>query len=396
MPKILLKPGREKSVLGGHPWIFSGAIHVGGESVEPGTIVDVYSQSNNFLARGYYNPQSQIIIRVLTTDKNEKIDEEFFKKRITQAYNMRRSYIDGIKTNAFRLIHSEGDLLPGLIADYYAGYVVLQFHTLGMELLKPLIIKTLNDVIEPKGIYERSMVRVRQLEGLKSEPVGLLSGEMPPEDLVILENQLQYRVDIAHGQKTGFFLDQRENRENVQKFTDSKEVLNCFSYSGGFSVAAMAGGAKMVVTVDSSEEAIKLAKTNFKLNNFDVKKNEFLVEDCFQVLQRFAQEKRLFDCIVLDPPAFAKKQTDVPQALRGYRDINKQAMNILKPGGILVSASCSSYIDYELFFNTIRAAGSMAKRSVQILKTTMQPSDHPINAHFPEGRYLKCFFCMVQ
>lgn len=395
MSKILLKPGREKSVLGGHPWIFSGAIHVGGESVTPGTIVDVYSQSNNFLARGYYNPKSQIVIRVLTTDKNEKIDEAFFKKRITQAYNSRRAYIDLAKTNAFRLIHSEGDFLPGLIADYYAGYVVLQFHTLGMELLKPLIIKTLNEVVDPKGIYERSMVRVRQLEGLSSEPTGLLSGDMPPEDLVILENQLQYRVDIVHGQKTGFFLDQRDNRKNVQRYTDGKEVLNCFSYSGGFSVAAMAGGAKKVVTVDSSEEAIKLSKINFQLNGFDIKNNEFLAEDCFQLLGRLAVEKKRFDCIVLDPPAFAKKQTDVPQALRGYRDINKQAMNVLKPGGILISASCSSYIDYELFFNTIRGAGSMAKRSVQILETTMQPIDHPINAHFPEGRYLKCFFCMV-
>ena len=390
---VMLKRGREKWLQEGHPWVFRAAVQAAPEQVEPGAIVDVVDRAGRFVARGYYNPHSSIPVRVLTRNEDEEIDSNWIRERILQAVALRQ--FDPGETNAFRLVHSENDFLPGVIVDQYADFLVVQFHTLGMDGFRGEIVDALQEIIKPRGIYERSDVGARLGEGLESEPVGVLAGDEPPKHVVIRENGAEFLCDIKGGQKTGFFLDQRENRLAVSTFCPDAEVLNCFSYSGGFSVFAARGGARFVESVDASEPALSLARENLVRNGFDSESFPCIRAQVFDHLKACRSAGRSFDVVIVDPPAFAKSRGDLKRAQRAYFRLNEMAMQVLKPGGILVSASCSSAVDYDLFWDLIKKAGALAGRRVQVIKTHLQSIDHPGYIAFNEGRYFKCFFCRV-
>lgn len=391
-PRVMLKKRREQRVQEGHPWVFSGALAEMPGNIPPGSVVDVVDANAEFVARGYYNPASGIPVRVLTRDMGEAVDAAFFVRRIQRAYEMRRALIDARVTNAYRIIHGESDFLPGLIVDRYADFVVVQFHTLGMAQQQEAVIAALEQVVKPTGIYERSDVGTRIPEGLGDFPVGVRSGEEPPEWIEIMENRIGFFVDIREGQKTGFFLDQRENRWLVQQLARGKEVLNCFSYSGGFSVYAAQGKAERVTSVDVSDKAIALARRNLELNRFDPDEHPCVEANVFDFLKACRDEKRMYDLVIVDPPAFVKSQSALKNATRAYISLNRKAMEVLRPGGILVSASCSTQVDYEAFCTILRHAATGAGRDLQLFKSHLQAVDHPFSTAFPEGRYLKCFF----
>jgi len=395
-PEVILRRGRERRLLAGHPWVFSGAVVEHPASVEPGGIVDVLDSERKFVARGYYNPVSSIPVRVLTRDADQRIDRTFLIGRIQHAYDLRRQWIDAKTTDAYRIVHGESDFLPGLIVDRYADFLVVQFHTLGMDRLRDLVLESLLQIAGPTGIYERSDVGTRRAEGLGAFPVGLLAGEQPPDLVQIKEHRMGFWVDVRGGQKTGFFLDQRENRLAVQGFARGREVLNCFSYSGGFSVYAARGKAARVTSVDVSQPAIDLAKRNLELNRFDPEAHPCIVENVFDFLRGCKAEGRQFDMAIVDPPAFVKTQEALDRAVRAYISLNRKAVEVLRPGGVLVSASCSTQVDYEAFSTILKHAATAAQRDLQIVKTHLQAVDHPVSISFPEGRYLKCFFGVVR
>ncbi len=395
-PEVKLKRGRERQIAEGHPWIFSGAVSAHPFGVEPGGIVDVLDGSGSFVARGYYNPESSIPVRVLSRDEDRRVDESFLRDRIRRSVELRREWLDARTTNASRLIHGESDFLPGLIVDRYNDFLVVQFHTLGMERLKASIVSLLDEIIHPTGIYERSDVGTRRAEGLDTFPIGLLAGQDPPELIEISENRVRFWVDVRGGQKTGFFLDQRENRLTGRSFSRGKEVLNCFSYSGGFSVYAALGKATRVVSVDVSEAAVGLARRNLELNRLDPDDHPCLAENVFDYLKFCKREKQLFDMVIVDPPAFVKTQAAMKSATRAYISLNRKAIEVLRPGGVLVSASCSTQVDYEAFNSILRYAAAATRRELQIVKSHLQAVDHPVPVTFPEGRYLKCFFGIVR
>ena len=385
----MLKPDKDKPIRGFHPWIFSGAIDLLDDEFKSGDLVKVYSNKEEFLGVGYLNPRSQIAVRMLTF-QDEVIDVPFFIRRMEIAKKLREDFLPP-KTNAFRLIHSEGDFLPGLIVDRYTDYLVAQFLTAGMEALKPMVLEALKTVFEAKGIYERDDIEMRRLEGL-DETLQTLTGEAPPDFIEIEEYGHRFIVDIRHGQKTGFFLDQRENRKRVGELARGKRVLNCFAYSGGFSIYATAAGAQSVTSVESQERAINTMKTNFELNGLSVNSCQFVCEDVFDFLRKDTQT---YDLIILDPPAFCKNKNQIQQAARGYKDINLFAMKRMAPGGILFTSSCSSFIEPDLFQKIIFGAAKDVRRNVQIIEKTSHSFDHPINIYHPEGEYLKGLFLKV-
>lgn len=388
--RCFLKKDKEKPIEGRHPWIFSGAIDRIDDDYETGDIVKVYSYQDKFLGTGYLNPRSQIAIRILDFEDIE-ITPTFFSRRIQQAIELRSRYI-GSDTNAYRVVHSEGDFLPGLVVDRYGDYLVLQCLTAGMERWKEHFVEILKKEMPVKGIFEKDDTDLRDLEGL-SKRVGLLWGENPPDYAEILENGLKFVVDIHGGQKTGFFLDQRQNRKLVADCSKGRRVLNCFSYTGGFSVYAAKGGAVETVSVDSSETAINTAKVNFERNGLPFMDSQFVEEDVFQYLRQSRQE---FDMIILDPPAFCKNKHQINQASRGYKDINLYALKKLSSRGLLYTCSCSSFISPDLFQKIIFGAAKDAKRNLRILTKTSHPVDHPINICHPEGEYLKGLLCEVK
>ena len=390
LPQVVLKKDKEKPLLACHPWVFSGAIDLIDDEIKPGELVTIYTHNQTYLGTGYFNPKSQISVRVLTF-KEETINAQFFKAKIEQAFSLRKEFLPP-KTNAYRLIHAEGDGIPGLIVDCYGDFLVVQFQTLGIEKLKSFIVEALESVMKPRGIYERGEERTNSLEGKKSASQ-TLAGTQAPELVQIEEYGRKFFVDIQKGQKTGFFLDQRENRKLVGEHSKGKRVLNCFSYTGGFSVYAAMGGAKSVTSVEISENASRLAKKNFELNHIpDSAEYEFISKDVFDFLR---EDKADYDFIVLDPPAFCKTKGDIGKASRGYKDISLQAMKRIIPGGLLFTFSCSSHIDPDLFQKIIFAAAKDAKRDVKILLKTSHPWDHPINIYHPEGEYLKGLLCIV-
>jgi 23S rRNA (cytosine1962-C5)-methyltransferase len=380
---VYLKHGRERPILKGHPWIFSGAI----ESVEGPTesvgVADVFDCKKNWIARGLYNPKSQIRVRVLTWQK-EAIDRDFFARRISQAHAFRQRYLSDA-TDAYRVVNAEGDLLPGLIVDRYANFLVCQFFSAGMGLFKDAIVSTLSAIDFVKGIFERSDGRVGDEEGLEPS-VGVLSGEAPPEQITITESGFKFLVDVRRGQKTGFFLDQRDNRTFLSTLTQSQTVLNCFSFSGAFSVYALGGGAKEVVTLDSSKPALELAEQNLELNGFGNAAGELLKGDAFAYLKEIDKK---FDVIVLDPPSLAHRRSDIDAATGGYKFLNLHAIKHLNPGGLLLSFSCSQHLSADLFQKVVFGAAVDAGRRVSIVKRLGPPIDHPISLHHPEGDYLK-------
>lgn len=387
--RLQLKPNRDRSVRRFHPWIFSGALARLEGTKAPG-LVEVVDTEGKFLGRGFYNPSSQIVCRMLTW-QDETIDAEFFQRQIGAACQIRRRLFAANATNAFRLINAEGDGLPGLIADKYNDYLVVQISTLGMSHFRNEIVAALQSIVQPQGLFERSTGASLNEEGLPPA-TQTIAGNEPPAALQIRENNLFFEVNIHEGQKTGFFLDQRENRAWVARICAGRKLLNGFGYTGAFSVYAQQGGASRVVTVDSSTTAIEMAKRNFALNQFKIVPEDFVTADLFQYLRSTTQK---FDFIILDPPAFAHRQKDVDNAARAYKDINLQAMKIIEPDGLLLSCSCSQPMAPDLFQKILFAAAADAKRTVRIIGQSSHAPDHPINIYHPEGRYLQAVLLHV-
>lgn len=394
-PRVQLHAGREKSLRFHHPWLFSRAIAKVPAGLQSGALVHIVADNGEVVGTGYYNAHSQIAVRLFAFQETV-VDADFFVKKFQEALAFRKRFLDLASTDAFRLVFSESDGLPGLIVDVYGEYLVLQIHTMGMDTLRPTIVDALVKVLQPTGIYERSDLDVRKKEGLKTFPTGLLYGQEPPKEHTIQEHGLTYLVDIPRGQKTGFFLDQRENRLAVRGYVRDKNVLNLFSYSGGFSVSALAGGAKKVTSVDISESALELARKNFTLNNFQPDDHEFVAGDVFAFLEKMAQNKQKYDLIVVDPPAFVKNQDSLSHGTNAYIKLNAQAMKLLSDDGILVSSSCSSHVSLELFRMILFKAALAAGRELILLEQKNQPADHPLNINFPEGEYLKFAVCSAR
>ncbi|HEY2980019.1 MAG TPA: class I SAM-dependent methyltransferase [Anaerolineales bacterium] len=391
MASLILNPGREKSLLRRHPWIFSGAVAaVEGEPASGGT-VDVLSSKRDFLARAAYSPHSQIRARIWTF-ADEQVDADFLRKRIRAAIAARGSILDGQGTDSARLIYAESDRLPGLIVDRYNDVLVLQALTAGCEFWKETIADIVIEETRLKNIYERSDADVRELEGLEAR-AGALRGS-PVERVTISEHDLRFIADLAHGHKTGFYLDQRANRKRARELADGRDVLDCFCYSGGFALNALAGGARSVLALDSSAQALALGRENAALNNFGPERTDWLEGDVFQVLRKFRDEARSFDMIVLDPPKFAPTAAQAEKAARGYKDINLLAFKLLRPGGLLFSFSCSGGVDAGLFQKIVAAAALDAGVEAQIIEHFAQSPDHPVALEFPEGAYLKGLLCL--
>jgi 23S rRNA (cytosine1962-C5)-methyltransferase len=383
MQRIFLKKGREAPVLRGHPWIFSGAIEKVEGDGEDVAVADIFDSQKTWIARGFLNVKSQIRVRVVTW-KKESIDRAFFSRRLSQALSARVRYLSAT-TNAYRLINGEGDFLPGLIVDRYDDFLVCQFFTAGMEMFKADIVEALNELVDVKGISERSEGKVRAEEGLEPA-VGGLAGEIPPDTISILENGNKFVVDIKRGQKTGFFLDQRDNRAFLSTLARGQRMLNCFSYSGAFSVYGFDGGAQSVITLDSSRPALELAERNLALNGFDRAEGELLKGDAFTYLK---ESDLNFDLIVLDPPSLAPRRSDINAATGAYKFLNLHALKRLDPGGILLTFSCSQHLTADLFQKVVFGAAVDAGRKVTILRKLGHPMDHPVSLHHPEGEYLK-------
>lgn len=382
MIRAYLKTDREQPVLRGHPWIFSGAIgrSEGGEG--PG-IADVFDSKGNWLARGLYNPKSQIRVRILTWRK-EEITADFFARRFRHACSFRQHHLSSV-TSAYRIVNGEGDFLPGLIVDRYGGFLVCQFHSAAAVLLKSAILEALSALEGVEGIFERSEGRIGDEEGL-APSIGVLYGQAPPPTIEIRENGCKFLVDVRHGQKTGFFLDQRDNRELLATLAREASVLNVFAYTGAFSVFALTGGAREVLSLDSSQAALELAERNLELNGFGDNRAELLKGDAFAYLKEVGTK---FDLIVLDPPSLAHKRSDVEPASGGYKFLNLHALRRLNPGGLLLTFSCSQHISLDLFQKIIFGAAVDAGRRVAVVKRLGQPIDHPVSLHHPEGEYLK-------
>ena len=394
MPSVKLKKGRDKSFNRKHPWIFSGAIDSVKDVNKNGETVDIISGDGKLLGYGSYSSHSQISVRVLSFNPDEKINLDFFQKRIKNAAEFRKQIITDKTTNAFRVVNAESDSLPGLVVDKYGDYLVCQFLSAGAEFWKKEIVEILVSLFNPTGIFERSDVEVREKEGLLPSK-GVLFGKEPDELIEIIENGNKFFVDVNLGHKTGFYLDQRDNRKILEQFASGKEILNCFSYTGGFSVYAVKAGASKVINVDSSAESLVLAEKNFFLNGIDSSKFENTHDDVFKYLRKLRDTNRQFDVIILDPPKFAESVSQIDKAARGYKDINLLALKLLKKNGLLFTFSCSGHIVPDLFNKIIADAAADAGREVHILKYLTQSPDHTMLTSFPEGLYLKGLICKV-
>jgi 23S rRNA (cytosine1962-C5)-methyltransferase len=393
MLHVTLKSGREKPLLQGHPWVFSGAIEREPKHAPGGSLVNVLAEDGRFLGRGYYNSKSQIRVRLLTRSEGERVDTQFWRQRIDAACKRRSELLAQPGQTAARLVMSETDLLPGLIVDRYGDYLVLQSLTAGIDARMGDIIEALRIVCRPQGIIERSDDSVRELEGLGSRS-GLVYGDLPPNGQVaIQENGVVYLVDLLAGHKTGYYLDQRQNHQIVRGLARDREVLDCFSFTGGFTMAAAAGGARSVTSVDQSADALARLRDNLSLNHFDEANFSALHGDAFQILRSLVQEGRQYDLVVMDPPKFAANAGHVQRAARGYKDLNLQAFKLLRPGGYLATYSCSGHMSPDLFQKIIFSAAMDAGREAHILKWMNQADDHPVLLSFPESHYLKGLLC---
>ncbi|MBY7853146.1 class I SAM-dependent methyltransferase [Vibrio fluvialis] len=394
-PAIYLVKGREKSLRRKHPWVFSrGISKIEGEP-GLGDTVDVYTHEGQWLAKAAYSPHSQIRARVWSFEK-EAIDTAFFVKRIQQAQLLRDDLIERDGLTGYRLIAAESDGLPGITIDKYQDFLVCQLLSAGAESQKDALVEALKQCFPTCSIYERSDVAVRKKEGLE-ERVGVLHGELPPKSVVIEENGVKISVDIVGGHKTGFYLDQRDSRFQSMKYVKNKDVLNCFSYTGGFGLYALKGGAKRVINADVSQPALDTAKFNAELNEFDISKKRavFLNADVFKLLREYRDQGTKFDVVIMDPPKFAESKAQLNGACRGYKDINMLAMQILNPGGTLLTYSCSGLMDQVLFQKIIADAALDAGRDVKFIERFEQAADHPTDTAYPEGFYLKGFACKV-
>ncbi len=398
-PKIHLKRGKEKPVIQHHPWIFSGAIARIDDAAD-GDTIDVFDAADHWLARGYYNSKSQIAVRIWTWDQETVIDRAFLRARLEQSLARREAMIEQARTNAYRVVNAESDLMPGLVVDRYADFVVVQLLTLGIEKWKRELTELVEELLRPRGIYERSDVDVREKEGLAAT-TGALAGVEPPEVVETRENGYRFLVGVKGGHKTGFYLDQRENRVRACQYLTGfpkpfrYEVLNAFSYTGAFAVYACAANPNArVINLDASGDALNLARENMRLNQVE-ERGEFVEGDAFQVLRRYRDQGRTFEAIILDPPKFVYSHSQMQSGLRGYKDINLLAFKLLSPGGTLVTFSCSGLVSADLHQKVVFGAAVDAGRDAQIIGKLLQSPDHPILLSFPESEYLKGLICRV-
>jgi len=387
MAVVKLRKTRETRVRGGHPWIYASEIEFVDGAFENGDIVDVQDFRGKFIGRGFYNPASQISLRILTRN-DEPCDRAFFAKRIQDAWDYRKLLCD---PNSCRLIYSESDFLPGLVVDKYGDVLVLQSLSLGIERIKDMIADLLMEIVQPMGIWERSDVPVRRLEGME-QVTGLLRGEVP--DLVDMkENGIIFGVDVKNGQKTGFFLDQKENRAALKPICKDAKVLDCFCHNGSFSLHAAKFGAKSVLGVDISEEALVVARENARKNGLT--NVTFEAHNCFDLLRELTDAGEKFDVVILDPPAFTKNKAALQSALRGYKEINLRGLKLVRPGGFLVTCSCSQHVLTEMFQNMVNEAARDAKKRIRMVEYRTQALDHPILPQSIETKYLKTMILQV-
>jgi 23S rRNA (cytosine1962-C5)-methyltransferase len=395
LPEVRLKPRKALPFFSRHPWVYAGAISdLDGES-EPGAEVALRSAEGNFIARGLYNPHSKVRVRLYSWHEHEPLDDAFWARRLDEALALRRRLFGDFSTDsACRLVYSEADRLSGLIVDRYGEWLSVQFTSLALAQRRVLWLELLRERLQPKGIYLRTEKGVRSLEGLELAD-GLLWGEEPPRPLFLTENDIRYGVDLAEGQKTGFFLDQRENRRTIARYCGSGRVLDMFCYSGGFALNCLVhGGAKEVVGVDGSESALRLAQNNAELNGVAARL-KLIRDDGFRALEQLAAEGQRFSTIILDPPKLARHREGLEAALRGYFSLNRLALDVLEPGGLLMTCSCSGVVTHELFVDTLARVGLDAGRHIQILEARGPSPDHPASIHCLETDYLKCYLCRV-
>lgn len=388
--EITLKPGRERSAVRLHPWIFSGAVASLQDQVEAGDTVAVRGSDGSIVGVGTWSPESQIRVRLWSFDPECVINGEFIDARVARAVGNRAVLMVSESTNAYRLINAEGDGMPGVTVDRYGEWLVCQFTTCGAERWKSEIVTALQRYVQCRGIYERSDADIRSREGL--EPAqGVLCGDEPPELIEIVEHGCRYLVDVRKGQKTGFYLDQRNNREIVRCYANGCRVLNCFSYTGGFGITALSAGAESVTHVELSASALALARENTALNTCHVEESTFTQGSVFEVLRKMRDSRQQFDLIILDPPKFVDSKATLMKGARGYKDINLLAMKLLAPGGYLATCSCSGAMTGELFRKVVSDAAVDARREVQIVHHLHQAEDHPEALCLPESQYLKGF-----
>ncbi|CUT00253.1 class I SAM-dependent rRNA methyltransferase [Candidatus Chrysopegis kryptomonas] len=381
MGKVILKKDGDKRVSKGHLWIFSNEIKEIKGNPKIGDVVEIYKFNGEFLGIGFFNPHSLISVRLLSREQTE-IDFNFFKERILNAYNFRKIIFPNSET--FRLVHGESDFLPGLVIDKYEEFLSVQTFSYGMDLRLNLICDVLEDIFKPKGIVERNESPLRELEGLENRK-GILRGEV--KEIIFNDDGVKFKIDLLSGQKTGFYLDQRENRKVLRKFSLGKKILDCFTNEGGFALHCAFAGAESVIGIDVSETAIKKALENAKMNNFENVK--FEVADVFDKLREYLKNGEKFDIVILDPPSFTKSKRTVKSALAGYREINSTAMKILNPGGILATASCSHHIDDDTFMEVIIESSNFSRKKLRLIEWRGASPDHPVLPTMPETKYLK-------
>jgi 23S rRNA (cytosine1962-C5)-methyltransferase len=392
MARVILKHGREESLQRRHPWVFSGAVQGVKGNPAPGETVDVFSSAGQWLAAGAWSPHSQIRVRIWSFSPGEAIGEDFIRGRLEQSIHARSDLLSRDDFNACRLVNAESDGLPGLIVDIYDRFLVCQFLSAGAECFRNAIVELLAELVGPASIFERSDTESRTKEGLH-ERCGSISGKEPPELIEIIECGARFLVDVRKGHKTGFYLDQRENRLALREYSRDAEVLNCFSYTGAFGISALLGGAARVTNVESSSEALALAGKNSAHNGVPGNAFQSVEGDVFHCLRDFRDRGLTFDLIVLDPPKFAASASQIVPASRGYKDINLLAFKLLNPGGTLFTFSCSGHISPALFQKIVADAALDARRDARIIRYLGQASDHPIALSFPEGQYLKGLVC---
>jgi 23S rRNA (cytosine1962-C5)-methyltransferase len=394
MNKIILKPGKEKSLLRRHPWVFSGAVARVDGAPSPGDTVKVVAADGAFLALAAWNPDANIRARVWDWNEATRIDADFFRARLEAAIARRRATGPRAAHEAERLVHGESDGLPGLIVDRYADVVVVQMSSVGSQRWRDAIIPALRDLTKARALYERSDADVLELEGLAPR-TGLLDGALDATIVEIEENGARLRVDVATGHKTGFYLDQRDNRAHVGRLARDRDVLNCFCYTGGFTLQALVHGARSVTSVDSSAAALELGRAHVALNGLPEDRCEWLDADVFQCLRKFRDQGKAFDLVILDPPKFAPTAASAERAARGYKDINLLAFKLLRPGGLLATFSCSGGVSQDLFRKIVAGAAVDAGANARIIGQYHASADHPVALAFPEGEYLKGLLCQI-
>lgn len=388
MNRVYLKRKISNRVVNGHPWIFNNEVDKTESDLKGGEIVEVFTYDKKFIGKGYANPMSQIVVRLLTRDKNVSIDEKFFMDTIAACWAYRQKI--GYKENC-RLVFGEADSLPQLIIDKFNDYFVMQTLALGIDVWKPAIVDALNKIFKPKGIYERNDVPVRELEGLPQQK-GFLSGPFDT-NIIINENGLRFHVDIENGQKTGYFLDQQDNRRAIQHIVKGADVLGAFTYTGTFELHAAHYGAKSVLGLDISENAVQQAARNAELNGLQ-NICRFQAANAFDVLKQWVKDGRQYDVVMLDPPAFTKSRETIQKAITGYKEINLRGMKLVKPGGFLVTSSCTNLVDPKLFLEIIAMAAKDARRKIRQVVFQPQSADHPIIWGMENTHYLK--FLIIQ